>query len=51
MDIRDIGLVAADDRCKNVNLKQTENKVKVAQKVSHLTTQSAGALNFFLPAL
>ena len=51
MDIRDIGLVAADDRCKNMNLKQSENKAKVAQKVTHLTIQSAGALNFFLPAL
>jgi hypothetical protein len=51
MDIRDIGLVAADDRCENVNLKQNENKVKVAQKAAHLMTQSAGALKFFLPTL
>jgi hypothetical protein len=32
MDIRDIGLVAADDRCENVNLKQNENKVKVPKR-------------------
>ena len=51
MDIRDIGLVAADDRCENVNLKQNENKVKVGQKATHLTIQSAGTLKFFLPAL
>jgi len=44
-------LVAANDRCVKVNLKQTENKAKVAQKVTHLTTQSVGALKFFLPAL